>query len=325
MRAIRFAYKPVVFLACLAPLLWLVARALEAGAPGLGPNPVEVIQDTLGIWGLRFILITLAVTPFRRIIGAAWPAQFRRMLGLFAFSYISLHFLAYLLLDQTLDMAAIIEDIAERPYITIGFSAWTLMTPLAITSTKGWRRRLRKRWQSGSSVYYVDAEVTDVQPIIRIVEISTPRQTCWDEPVQPTHARHAPKSYTSTVLGGILGGVVGNQFGSGSGKDAMTVAGVLLGASIGRDVANRRRYASGAYYTSERRCEIDTVVRQEERIEGYRVTYLYQGQTFVARLREDPGPRIRIRVRLDPVTYNSRAKPGHPGDPFNCDDDCYQS
>jgi len=146
-RQIRFVLKPAVFLLSLLPFLWITAAVFELGGLSLGPNPVESLQDFLGIWGLRFILITLAVTPLRDLLGKPWPLAFRRMLGLFAFFYCALHFLTWLILDQSLDADAIVEDIFERPFITIGTAALLLLIPLAITSTAGWRRRLGPRWQ----------------------------------------------------------------------------------------------------------------------------------------------------------------------------------
>lgn len=147
LRQIRRYWKPLVFLAALLPLAGLIAGA--AGVPRfrLGANPVETIQDTTGIWALRFLLITLAITPLRWATGQAWPLQFRRMLGLFAFTYAALHFTNYLLLDRTLDFSEIIPDVAKRPFITVGFIALMLLVPLAVTSTAGWRRRLGARWQ----------------------------------------------------------------------------------------------------------------------------------------------------------------------------------
>ena len=146
LRQIRYFWKPVAFLLCLAPLSILLLQAFEIGSLRLGPNPVEDIQDTMGIWTLRFIMLTLAMTPLRWASGKAWVLRFRRMFGLFAFTYCGLHFLNYLVLDQTFDIQLIIEDILERPFITIGFSALVMMVPLAVTSTDGWRRRLGKRW-----------------------------------------------------------------------------------------------------------------------------------------------------------------------------------
>lgn len=156
-RQIRLLYKPVVFALCLAPLVWLAIRAFEIGPVRLGPNPIEDIQDEMGIWGLRFIMATLAVTPLRHALGKPWPLQFRRMLGLFAFSYIGLHFLNYLVLDQSLSLQAILEDIVKRPFITIGFASLLLMVPLAITSTAGWRRRLGQRWNQLHRLVYATA------------------------------------------------------------------------------------------------------------------------------------------------------------------------
>ena len=143
---IRFVWKPVVFLLCLVPGLLLLGDAFEVTGT-LGANPVEEIQDRLGNWGLRFIMIALAVTPLRRITGWNWLQRFRRMLGLFAFFYTLLHFVAWLVLDQGVLWSAIVEDIATRPFITIGFAALIILTAMAATSTSGMRRRLGRRWQ----------------------------------------------------------------------------------------------------------------------------------------------------------------------------------
>jgi sulfoxide reductase heme-binding subunit YedZ len=155
LRQIRIFWKPVTFLLCLVPLGYLLMQIFEIGELRLGPNPVEDIQDWLGIWALRFILLTLAITPLQWATGKAWLFRFRRMLGLFVFTYAGLHFLNYLVLDQTFDASAILEDIVERPFITIGFSALVLLTPLAITSTDNWRRRLGRRWPQLHRLVYV--------------------------------------------------------------------------------------------------------------------------------------------------------------------------
>jgi sulfoxide reductase heme-binding subunit YedZ len=143
---IRFVWKPLVFALCLLPGLLVIGDTFEITGT-LGANPVEEIQDRLGNWGLRFILIALAVTPLRRITGRPELLRFRRMLGLFAFVYTLMHFLAWLILDQGLLWSAIVEDIAERPFVTIGFAALLILTAMAITSTSGMRRRLGRRWQ----------------------------------------------------------------------------------------------------------------------------------------------------------------------------------
>jgi sulfoxide reductase heme-binding subunit YedZ len=147
--------KPLVFLLAGLPLLWLLARTVELVEPGLGANPVETLMDELGIWGLRILLLTLAITPVRVLTGANWLARFRRMAGLWAFTYCLLHFLVYLLIDQTLYLPAIFEDILERPFITLGFSALMIMVPMAVTSTAGWRRRLGRRWNRLHMAIYV--------------------------------------------------------------------------------------------------------------------------------------------------------------------------
>ena len=146
--------KPLVFLASLAPFLWLVFRALTGR---LSVNPIEDITLTTGIWALRFLLISLAITPIRRLTGWQRVIQYRRMLGLFAFFYATLHLLTYVVLDQGLAFEFIIPDVLKRPYITMGMIAFTLMVPLAITSTKGWIRRLGKKWQLLHRLVYFSA------------------------------------------------------------------------------------------------------------------------------------------------------------------------
>jgi sulfoxide reductase heme-binding subunit YedZ len=154
LRAIERYWKPAVFVACLVPLAVLLLRIFEIGPLRLGPNPVEDLQDELGIWGIRFLLLTLAMTPLRYAIGRSWPLRFRRMLGLFAFAYVSLHFLNYLLLDKQLDFGVIIEDVTERTFITIGFVALLAMMPLAVTSTNNWRRKLGRNWVTLHKLVY---------------------------------------------------------------------------------------------------------------------------------------------------------------------------
>jgi sulfoxide reductase heme-binding subunit YedZ len=143
---IRFVGKPMVFALCLVPAALIVTDALELTG-SLGANPVEAIQDRFGIWGLRFIALTLAVTPLRQIIGWNWLVRFRRMLGLFTFFYVLMHFLTWLVLDQGLLISAITEDIVKRLFITIGFTAFLLLIAMAATSTNAMRRRMGRRWQ----------------------------------------------------------------------------------------------------------------------------------------------------------------------------------
>jgi sulfoxide reductase heme-binding subunit YedZ len=153
---IRLFWKPLVFLACLVPF-GLVAGDLVGITGSLGANPVEEILDRFGNWGLRFIMITLAVTPLRQLTGWNWLARFRRMLGLFTFFYVLMHFLTWLVLDQGLLLSAIAEDIAKRPFITIGVTALVLLLALAVTSTNGMRRRLGQRWQKLNNAVYLIA------------------------------------------------------------------------------------------------------------------------------------------------------------------------
>jgi sulfoxide reductase heme-binding subunit YedZ len=147
--------KPPVFLLCLVPLGVLVWRTLTAN---LGANPVEFIQHATGDWTLRFLVFTLCITPLRKILKLSELIRFRRMLGLFAFFYACLHFLTYLGPDQSFDLAAMWKDVAKRPFITVGFAAFVLLIPLALTSTAGWIRRLGgRRWQMLHRAIYVSA------------------------------------------------------------------------------------------------------------------------------------------------------------------------
>jgi sulfoxide reductase heme-binding subunit YedZ len=151
---IRRVIKPALFVVCLLPLLMLAWEGFGIGGASLGTNPVERVQDTLGQWGLRFLVITLAVTPLRDWFNASWLVQLRRMLGLYAFFYVLMHFLTWLLLDQGLYWSGILEDIAKRPFITIGFTALLLLIPLAVTSTNAMMRRLGKRWKKLHCLVY---------------------------------------------------------------------------------------------------------------------------------------------------------------------------
>ena len=144
--------KPVVFLACLVPLFvlgWRVYGDL------LGANPIDEIADATGQWTLRFLLITLTATPMKRLFGWTWPLRIRRMLGLFAFFYASLHLLTYVWLDQFFAWGEIWLDIMERPFITVGMLAFTLLVPLAATSNRAMIRRLGKGWKKLHRLAYI--------------------------------------------------------------------------------------------------------------------------------------------------------------------------
>ena len=152
--------KTVVHLAALTPLailLWQMWGEVKGFSHALGADPVAEIEHRLGLWALRFLLIALAVTPLRQLTGQAVLIRFRRMLGLYAFFYACLHLAAYLALDLGGYWAQIFEEIAKRPYITVGFTAWLLLVPLAVTSTQGWMRRLGRRWGQLHRLVYLVA------------------------------------------------------------------------------------------------------------------------------------------------------------------------
>jgi sulfoxide reductase heme-binding subunit YedZ len=141
--SVRRSARALVFVLCLIPFLWLLVRAAIGD---LGANPIEEITLVTGRWTLRLLLVTLAVTPVRRLF--SWNAiiRYRRMFGLFAFFYASMHLSIYLVLDQFFDWQTIVEDVTERPFITAGAGAFLLLLPLAATSTTGWIRRLGRNW-----------------------------------------------------------------------------------------------------------------------------------------------------------------------------------
>lgn len=147
--------KPLVFLLCLLPLAWLVYGAV---ANQLGANPAEALIRGLGDWALRFLCIALAVTPVRIHTRTPQLARYRRMLGLFVAFYATLHLVAYAWLDMGLDVADIGRDILKRPFILVGFTAWLLLVPLALTSTNGMVRRLGgKAWRALHRLVYLVA------------------------------------------------------------------------------------------------------------------------------------------------------------------------
>jgi sulfoxide reductase heme-binding subunit YedZ len=148
-------FKPVVFMACLGPFARLGWKAYNQA---LGANPIEVITHSTGDWTLIFLLVTLAITPIRKLTGQLWLIRYRRMFGLFAFFYVVLHFLTYIWLDKFFDVHEMLADIAKRKFITVGFTGFLLLIPLAVTSTTGWIRRLGgKRWQRLHQLIYVSA------------------------------------------------------------------------------------------------------------------------------------------------------------------------
>ncbi len=172
---IRWIAKPVVFLACLLPLAWIVWRAVTGD---LGANPIEAVNRFLGDWALRMLLLALAVTPLAKMTGVSVVMRFRRMTGLFAFCYAILHFTNYIVFDQALNWADIWTDIIKRKFITVGVVTFLILTPLALTSTKGMIKRLGgKRWVKlhrlvylagiGAVVHYTMMVKADLmQPVI---------------------------------------------------------------------------------------------------------------------------------------------------------------
>ena len=147
--------KVALFVLCLTPVFWLAWRGWHED---LSANPIEFITRYTGDWTLRFLVFTLAITPLRKLLGLPDLIKFRRMIGLFAFFYGVLHFTTYIWLDKFFDVAEMLHDVAKRPFITAGFTAFLLMIPLAVTSTTGWIRRMGgKRWQLLHRLVYLSA------------------------------------------------------------------------------------------------------------------------------------------------------------------------
>ncbi len=153
------ALRGAVWMLGLSPLGWAGFRSVT---DGLGANPIEALLHLFGTWALVFLLLSLSATPVRRLTGWGRVIRVRRLLGLFSFFFLSLHLLVYLVLDQGLAWEFILEDIAERPFITAGFLSFVLMVPLAITSTRGWIRRLGRRWQRLHRLVYPAAALAVV-------------------------------------------------------------------------------------------------------------------------------------------------------------------
>jgi uncharacterized protein YcfJ len=191
-----------------------------------------------------------------------------------------------------------------KPWITTLTSA--VVVSLALTGTPALADHAYavSRGHANQGVYAY-ARVISAEPIVRYVTVTTPARECWEETRYYT-VENRPNTAGGTILGAVIGGVVGHQFGSGSGNDAATVAGTLIGAAVGGDIAKRRAYSEGQYGSTQyaepvQRCETNYRSHQEERIDGYRVVYKYQGQKYATRMPYDPGDRIRVRVDVRPA------------------------
>jgi sulfoxide reductase heme-binding subunit YedZ len=166
------ALKPLVFVLALLPAASLVYLGFTND---LGVNPAETLQLETGTWALNFLVATLAITPLRRLTRWNRLIRYRRMLGLFAFFYAFAHFLTYLILDQSFDVDLMMVDVVKRPFITMGFTAFVLMIPLALTSTKGWIRRLGGRhWQMLHRLIYVSAVAASIHYIWKVKVVLGP-------------------------------------------------------------------------------------------------------------------------------------------------------
>jgi len=172
-RQLSLLIKPSLFILCLLPFMYLLIAALT---DDLGTNPVETLTHDTGQWALRLLLLTLAVTPLRRLTKLNWLIKLRRMLGLFAFFYALLHLITYIWLDQFFDWSEILLDIPKRPFITIGFISFVLLLPLALTSTNAMQRRLKKRWLTLHKLVYVI-------PVLAVIHFTWSLKADYSQPL----------------------------------------------------------------------------------------------------------------------------------------------
>ena len=169
-------------------------------------------------------------------------------------------------------------------------------TTLADSGKKGYKNHSR-------NMAYDFAKVVDVRPIYREVEVSNRVRECWDEPVIHTNAGSGHKSASGMAVGGILGGIIGHQVGKGNGKKIATAVGTIIGAQIGHDAVNGHVQAApqSSYTEYQQHCGIRHQVSYEEVLDGYRVTYRYQGERYQIEMPYDPGKRIKLRIQIEPV------------------------
>jgi len=198
--------KPAVFLVCLVPALLLLRDAFTPG--GLGVNPIETITHRTGDWALRFLLISLAVTPVRWLTGWQPLIRFRRMWGLFAFFYACLHLSTYVVFDHFFSVTAIIDDVIERKYVTAGMFGFLLLLPLAVTSTQGWIRRLGRRWTTLHRLAYV-AAAAGVVHFLWLVKISIFEPMIYGVILAVLLGARVAKRYGSAALGVARGSTSG--------------------------------------------------------------------------------------------------------------------
>jgi len=208
------ASKPFVFAACLIPLAWLAWDTLN---DALGTDPVAQLEHRSGDWTLRLLLATLAITPLRMLTRQNWLIRYRRMFGLFAFFYASVHMSIYLIIDLGGFWSQIFAEIAKKPYITVGFAAWLMMIPLAITSTKGMIRRLGRNWQRLHRLVYLIGlcgvlhfmwlvksgnKIAVTEPLIYLgilIVLLALRVPIWLKQLRARTARNSPQSINRKV------------------------------------------------------------------------------------------------------------------------------
>ena len=171
----RIAAKAALWVICLAPVARLVWGALHPESGVLGVNPVQYLLWAFGWWALLWLTLTLAATPLRRATGWVWLARFQRPLGLFAFAYAALHFLTYALLDQAGAWGQIPGDLVKRPFIVVGMLTLLILLALALTSTKGWQKRLKLNWKRLHRLIYLAA-------ILAVIHFAWKEKVGWKEP-----------------------------------------------------------------------------------------------------------------------------------------------
>ncbi|NQZ54231.1 MAG: hypothetical protein HRT93_08275 [Piscirickettsiaceae bacterium] len=181
--------------------------------------------------------------------------------------------------------------------LLITASLATALTLISASALAG-----NNKYQRNHHSFEDTARVTHVETLYKTVRISTPQRECWDRPqYRSAYNNHNRQSYTTTIAGGIIGGVLGNQFGGGSGKTALTIAGTLLGGSIGRDLGYQSK--SSSRHEHGEQCRVTQRYHEEEQIDGYQVTYKYQGQSYTTHMDYDPGRYIPVEVSVRPAAH----------------------
>jgi uncharacterized protein YcfJ len=180
----------------------------------------------------------------------------------------------------------------------------TLLTVVTLSSMVNIAQAKHQNNEINNTVFYATAKVLNIEPIVKNIEVSTPKRECWEEEVSRPEYTTYKNNTGNVIFSGLVGGIVGNQFGHGRGKTAATVVGSIIGAAIGNDITKNDRYVTRTERVDyEHHCRVTQTSYTEERIEGYWVTYRYKGEIFTSRMNEEPGKRLRVKIQVTPELH----------------------